>query len=184
LTKLLFRLDDINIDNNPETRAYRRETIAEVQRVLQEKQSFPEQRCFEANNQEEVPPPTQVPSVKAKEPVAPHQENINPRDQSQVQSSLTEANILTLIEKLVDTQQGTGQVLQNLATSRQKPTVVISDIKNSISTFTGDGCAAQAEAWLQSVNHTATSLNMPVDSKLEFCTQHLRGAAKLLVWQN
>jgi hypothetical protein len=34
LTKLLFRLDDINIDNNPETRAYRREAIAEVQRVL------------------------------------------------------------------------------------------------------------------------------------------------------
>jgi hypothetical protein len=136
--------------------------------VLQEKQSITEQGCFEASNQ--VPPPTQVPSVKAKEPVAPHREKINPRNQSQVHSSLTDANMLTLIEKLVDTQQGTGKMLQTLATSRQNPTVVISDIKNSISTFTGDGTAAQAEAWLQSVNHTAASLNMPVESKLEFCT--------------
>jgi hypothetical protein len=121
-----------------------------MQRVFQEKQSIPELGCFEANNQvplkQVLQSTRQVPSLKVKGPVTPHQEYIKPRDQNQVHSSLSEANMLTLIEKLVDIQQGAGQVLKALVNTRRAPAVLDSDVKNTVSTFAGDYTPAQAEA--------------------------------------
>jgi hypothetical protein len=96
---------------------------------------------------------------------------------SQDQSSLTEANVLTLLEKLINIQQATEQVLKTIAT-RQNQAIVFSNVENSVPTFAGNSTQAKAQAWLNSVNNAALSLNMPVESKLNFCEQYLTGAAK------
>jgi hypothetical protein len=75
--------------------------------------------------------------------------------------------MLTLVE-LIDTQQSTIQVLKTMAT-RQNQAILFSDVENSVPTFVGD--STQAQAWLKSVNNAAVSLNMPVETKLNFCAQ-------------
>jgi hypothetical protein len=50
LTKLLFRLDDIDVHGNPEIRAYRRGVLAQVQRILQEIYSNPKPDYIDANS--------------------------------------------------------------------------------------------------------------------------------------
>jgi hypothetical protein len=91
------------------------------------------------------------------------------------QSSLTEVNVLTLLEKLIEIQQATEQVLKTMAT-RQNQAIVFSNVENTVPTFAGD--STKAQAWLNSVNNAAVSLNKPVESKLSFCAQYLIGAAK------
>jgi hypothetical protein len=98
---------------------------------------------------------------------------------SQDQSNLSEANILTLLEKPIDIQQAKQQVLKAIAT-RENQANVFSNVENSVSTFAG--YSTKTQAWLNSVNNAAVSLNMPGKSKLNFCDQYLTGAAKF--WYN
>jgi hypothetical protein len=85
--------------------------------------------------------------------------------------------MLTILEKLVDRQKGTEEVLQTLATGRKGQAVVLTDLKSAVPTFAGDN-ASQARAWLKAANPAAITLNWPEEYKLDYCTQQLRGAAK------
>jgi hypothetical protein len=50
------------------------------------------------------------------------------------------------------------------------------------SRYTVNSKQTKAEAWLNSVNNTALSVNMPMESKLNFCAQYLTEADKF--WYN
>jgi hypothetical protein len=116
-------------------------------------------------------------------------ENQSPKQEANVmefpspdQSTLSKTNMLILVEKLIDTQQATEQVLKTMVTTSQNQVIMFSNVENSVPTFAGDSTQDKAEAWLNSLNNAALSLNMPVESKLNFCDLYLTGAAKF--WYN
>jgi hypothetical protein len=131
----------------------------------------------------ELPSPPLVLPVSTREIKVPRKQEAKAMEYpSPGQSTLPETNMLTLVDKLIDTQQATEQVLRTMVTTSQNQVIVFSNVENSVPTFAGDSTQAKAEAWLNSVNNAALSLNMPVESKLNFCDQYLTGAAKF--WYN